>query len=216
MIPALIIAVMELIENILCYQNGMPVPAAITGYLRSYFILHQFVYICVLAGCFPLAWLMFIESGIPLRSAITSIRKFIPDLAFGLIAGTITFAISYFMYHIVMGIPLVKSSGSIIILRVVSLTLFSGFFKEILFRGIPFIFLKNQIGEFPAFMCGNILFAVLDWPNMGISFIYGTIWYLFYRKRGSLLVPVTAHGFHNLMQTLAVSGGLAFIGIIPH
>jgi len=95
------------------------------------------------------------------------------------------------------------------------LVIISGFFKELYFRGIPYYLLKDKFGEWKAFLFGNICFTILDWPNFGLSFFLGSIWYLFFRKRGTLIIPVAGHGLFNLLGILARAGALSFVGIIP-
>ena len=112
--------------------------------------------------------------------------------------------------------PIEKSGGfSFVLLEVLSLVIVSGFLKEIYFRGIPYYLLKNKFGELNTFLFGNICFAIIDWPNFGLSFFTGGIWYLFFRRNGSLIIPIIGHGLCNLLGIMARAGGLCFLGIIP-
>lgn len=217
-IPAIIIALIELTIGLVGYEQDMNIIKFVSSIFLKYKLVNYFMYIVVLVGTFPLVLLLFKKHGISLKAElIPDKRKVINYIFFGLIAGIVTSAIRFTLMHILAGIPLEKNDNSIAvnILFIMSLVLVSGFFKEILFRGIPRIFLQNQIGEWTAFLIANICFAILDWPNLGLSFIFGTVWYLFYRKQKSLLVPIIAHGFHNLFGLLVSTGLLAFIGIIP-
>jgi len=41
------------------------------------------------------------------------------------------------------------------------------------------------------------------------------MFYLFYRKRGSLIILIIGHGLYNLLGMLMVMGAFSFLGIVP-
>jgi membrane protease YdiL (CAAX protease family) len=215
-LPAVIIALVELLEVMLFYKPGMSIVQLLGGSNAYFTLSRRFVYLVVLTACFPLAWSLFLNSHQKLSDYIYQNKKLFGDIAVGLLSGLVTFALSFNYYHNFLGVTLHKlTSTPLTVLSILSLTLASGFFKELYFRGLPMIFLQEHVGKKTAFFLGNILFAILDWPNLGASFVWGTIWFLAYNKRQRLIVPMLAHGFHNLLAIMASLGILSFIGIIP-
>jgi len=71
--------------------------------------------------------------------------------------------------------------------------------KEVAFRLYPLLLLEPRLGALPAYFLGTAAFALVDWQNLGASFIAGSIWYLFYRWRRRLIVPTVAHALANLI-----------------
>jgi membrane protease YdiL (CAAX protease family) len=160
---------------------------------------------------------LFRNNDITIFKKLTSSSKNIfGDITLGIIAGISSFIFLFLDIHVLLKMPVEKTGSiSIILLEIVSLVIISGIFKEIYFRGIPFYLLKNKYGEWKAFFFGNICYTILDWPNYGLSFFLGLIWYLFFRKRGSLIIPIIGHGLCNLLGVLARAGVLSIVGIEP-
>ncbi|MBR1385047.1 MAG: CPBP family intramembrane metalloprotease, partial [Ruminococcus sp.] len=61
-------------------------------------------------------------------------------------------------------------------------------------------FCGDVFGETAALLMFNVLFGMLDWFNMGHSFIVGLLWIWGYKKSGKLIVPMIAHGGMNLIS----------------
>jgi len=83
--------------------------------------------------------------------------------------------------------------------RIVVLVVLAPPIKEIAFRLYPLLLLEPRVGALPAYFLGTLAFAIVDWHNLGASFIAGSIWYLFYRWRRRLIVPIAAHALANLI-----------------
>ena len=47
-----------------------------------------------------------------------------------------------------------------------------------------------------------MMFGLLDWFNMGHSFVVGLLWIWGYKKSNHLIVPMIAHGGINLIAVV--------------
>ena len=90
----------------------------------------------------------------------------------------------------------------VVIMDVIALVLISGIFKEIYFRGLAKRFVWLVFGEMNALILFNILFAVLDWHNLGVSFVIGFVWLMAYRKTNHLITPMLAHSLAGLFYLI--------------
>lgn len=214
--PAIIIAIFIAYLGFLVHKSGMNLFELTNAIYNRYFLVILILYIIVLPLFFPSTLKLFKNNGISMFQNLTSKKTFLRDIAFGIIAGICSYIFVFLDIHVILKIPIVKTeSFFLVILEIVSLVIVSGFFKEIYFRGIPYLLMKSRHGEWKSFLIGNICFTILDWPNFGLSFFLGLIWYLFFRKKGSLIIPIIGHGLFNLLGILARCGALSFIGIIP-
>ena len=84
------------------------------------------------------------------------------------------------------------------IIKIISLVFVSGIIKEIYFRSFAKHFVGKVLGETPALLLFNLMFAMLDWYNIGFSFFAGLIWIWAYKKSGHLISSIIAHGGANL------------------
>ena len=91
-----------------------------------------------------------------------------------------------------------KPTVGLTIMGILALGLVSGIIKEIFFRGFAKIFCGPVMGEMTALLLFNVMFAMLDWYNFGLSFVIGLIWIWAYKKSGHLLAPMIAHGGVNI------------------
>lgn len=89
-----------------------------------------------------------------------------------------------------------------IVLMAISLGIVSGICKEIFFRGFAKNFCSGVLGETTALLLFNIMFGLLDWFNMGHSFVVGLLWIWGYKKSKHLIVPMIAHGGMNLISVV--------------
>ena len=89
-----------------------------------------------------------------------------------------------------------------IVLMAISLGFVSGICKEIFFRGFAKNFCGSVLGETAALLLFNMMFGLLDWFNMGHSFVVGLLWIWGYKKSNHLIVPMIAHGGMNLVSVV--------------
>jgi hypothetical protein len=78
--------------------------------------------------------------------------------------------------------------------------------EELFFRGVLYTGLSNSFGSAIGIMVSSAIFTVLhgDFSLAALLiFIAGIVFALLYKKSGSLMVPIIAHGVHNLLTTLA-------------
>lgn len=214
--PAIIIALCIGSLAFFVHKSGMNLFELTSAIYDKYYLLILVLYIIVLPLFFPFAIKLFRINGISLIKGLTSRNTLFRDISFGILAGVSSYIFFFLDVHVALKMPIEKSGNVfLIILEIVSLVIVSGFFKEIYFRGIPYLLMRNRYGEWKSFLFGNICYTILDWPNLGLSFFLGLIWYLFFRKKGSVIIPIIGHGLFNLLGILARCGALSFIGIIP-
>ncbi len=214
--PAILIALCILCLGFFVHKSGMNLFELTSAINDKYYLTILTVYIIVLPLFFPFALKLFRNNGISLFQNLTSKKTFFRDITFGILAGICSYIFFFLDVHVALKMPIEKTGNVFLtILEIISLVIVSGFFKEIYFRGIPYLLMKKKYGEWKSFLFGNICFTILDWPNFGLSFFLGLIWYLFFRKRGSLIIPIIGHGLFNLLGILARNGALSFFGILP-
>ena len=171
-------------------------------------IPYCFVLMLVLFGAFPMAYVLFKNSNISLSKAIYDKNQLLGDVGLGLLGGILgaIVALVFNIVHIHFAVQttgeVAELSVSVLSLRVFSLVIVCGILKEIYYRGFAKHFMKEIMGEKMAFLMTNILFGILDWQNLGASFISGLIWGRMYQKRERLIVPIVAHASLNLMGIL--------------
>jgi membrane protease YdiL (CAAX protease family) len=189
--PALIIAMFIICLGFIVHKGDMDLFELTSAIYDKYYFAILSAYLIVLPAFFPFVQKKFKENGISLVRIFSSKKSLCGDLILGALAGISSYIFFFLDVHVVLKMPVEKAGNiPLILLEVLSLVIIAGFFKEIYFR-------------------------ILDWPNFGLSFFLGLIWYLFFRKRGSLIIPVVGHGLFNLLGILARAGALSFLGIIP-
>ena len=94
-----------------------------------------------------------------------------------------------------------KSSLMINYFIVVNLFIMSLFFVVADYYDLKFGIIPNKLSLilFVYALLFNLMFGLLDWYNMGASFVSGLLWIWGYRKRKHLIVPMIAHGGANLI-----------------
>ncbi|MFP4165026.1 MAG: CPBP family intramembrane glutamic endopeptidase [Chitinispirillaceae bacterium] len=215
-LPAVMIGLCILSLGFVVHKNGMNLFELTGSIYDRYYPLILVSYIIILPAFLPFAVKLFRHNRISLLEKLTSKDTFAKDAVWGIAAGISSYAFFFVDVHVMLKMPVEKAGpGSLILLEILSIVIISGILKEIYFRGIPYYIMKGRYGEWKAFLFGNICYTVLDWPNFGLSFFLGLIWYLFFRKRGSLIIPIIGHGLFNLLGVLARAGALSFIGIVP-
>ncbi len=90
------------------------------------------------------------------------------------------------------------------VMKIIALTFVSGICKEIYFRGLAKKFCGQVMGETQALLLFNVMFAMLDWYNIGFSFVAGLVWIGVYKKTNHLLPCMIAHGGANLTVIIYV------------
>lgn len=215
-IPSLIIAVFQLMLAYSVYIPGMGIYDLTGAFLGKYELIRILMYLLVIAGFFPIAIAFYKSQGIKLQNEFFPDKKYLKDILLGIAAAVASYIVAYIISHVIFRTPVYRyESYNILWLNILSYVFVSGICKEVYYRGVPFKFLKDELGEWPSFLIANVCFTLLDWHNVGLSFAIGFVWYLFYRKRGSLIIPVLGHGLFNLLCVLAAMGAFSFLGIKP-
>jgi membrane protease YdiL (CAAX protease family) len=215
-IPSLIIAFFQLILAYSVYVPGMGIYDLTGAIFAKYELVRILIYLLVIACFFPIAIVFYKSQGVRLQSEFFADKKYFKDIVLGIAAALTSFIVSFIIVHIIFRTPVYRyTSYNILWLNIMAYVFVAGICKEVYYRGVPFKFLKDELGEWPAFLIANVCFTILDWPNVGLSFVIGLVWYLFYRKRGSLIIPILGHGLYNLLCVLTAMGTFSFLGIIP-
>ncbi len=172
--------------------------------------LNTYCLILILANIvlLPKAVLLYKENGISLKKEIIAKETLIKDILLGTALAIVSSVVSLFSLFISMGRTELAFQGwsrlsvGEIILMIVSLGFISGICKEIYFRGFAKLFCGDVFGETTALLLFNVLFGMLDWFNMGHSFLVGLLWIWGYKKSGRLIVPMIAHGGMNIISVV--------------
>ena len=179
--------------------------------LASYVTSNGYIYYLILIVAnmvmLPGAVLLFKENGLSLKDEIFEKKSLGKDILFGVIALALTgipAILSTFIYGFQtdMAYKAGKPTVGLTIMGVLALGLVSGIVKEILFRGLAKRFCGPVMGEMTALILFNVLFAMLDWYNFGLSFIIGLICIWAYKKTGHLIAPMIAHGGINIIALI--------------
>lgn len=172
--------------------------------------LNTYCIILILANLIllPSAILLYKQSEISLKDEIFDKATLGKDIVLGIVLAGISASVSLLSLIVMKGRTDLAFSGwgslsiSEIILMTVSLGFVSGICKEIFFRGFAKNFCGSVFGEWTALILFNIMFGMLDWHNMGHSFIVGILWIWGYKMSNHLIVPMIAHGGMNLISVL--------------
>lgn len=200
----LIVSGYEVLRSCLNYKDGMNI-LDIASYANA--DLNSYCLVLILANIIllPQTILLYKQNGINLKNEIFDRKSLGKDILTGVVLAVISSAISLLSLLVTKGRTELAFSGwenlSIgeIILMIVSLGFVSGICKEIYFRGLAKNFCGSVWGETASLLIFNVLFGMLDWFNMGHSFIVGLLWIWGYKKSGHLIVPMIAHGGMNLI-----------------
>lgn len=201
----LIVSGYEVLRSCQNYRDGMNI-LDIASYANA--DLNTYCLALILANTIllPKALLLYKQSGISLKDEIYDRKSLGRDIFMGVVLAIISSAISLIFLIVNNGRTELAFDGwnrlSIgeIILMIVSLGFISGICKEIYFRGFAKNFCGNVWSETASLLLFNVLFGMLDWFNMGLSFILGFLWIWGYKKSGHMIVPMIAHGGLNLIS----------------
>ena len=176
--------------------------------LASYVTSNRYIYYLILIVAnmvlLPGAVLLFKENGLSLKDEIFGKKTLRKDILYGIAALALTgipTLLSTFVYGLQTDMACkgeAMTPGSFI-MGVLALGIVSGIVKEIFFRGLAKVFCGSVMGEMTALILFNVMFAMLDWYNFGVSFIIGLIWIWAYKKSGHLIAPMIAHGGINVI-----------------
>ena len=201
------IAGFEIFNALKFYKPGMNL-LDIASYVFADPWIYGFTFIFANLALLPSALLLYKGNEISLKDEICDKKNLGGDILWGLTLMTVAAIADLMFIPINMGrtdqafADENSMSIGLVVLYFISLVLVSGICKEIYFRGFAKHFCSSIFGEMTAFLLFNMLFGLLDWYNMGYSFILGLICIYGYLKRKRLIVPMIIHG------------GVNFIGII--
>lgn len=201
----LIISGYEILRSCQNYREGMNI-LDIASYANA--DMNTYCLILILANMIllPEAILLYKQSGLNLKDEIYNIKSLGKDIVMGIVIAVISSVISLLSLFVAKGRTELAFSGweklsvGEIVLMIASLVFVSGICKEIYFRGFAKNFCGSIWGETAALLIFNVLFGMLDWFNMGHSFLVGLLWIWGYKKSGHLIVPMIAHSGMNLIS----------------
>ncbi len=206
-----IVAFFELIFAFTQYQQGMTI-GDVVSYVTNQHHIYLLLLIIANVGLFPSALLLYKENGINLKDEIYDKKTLGKDILYGIIAFVVSEVIGDIYGWLVNLIPGIGATElarqgrelnmGVVIMDVIALVLVSGIFKEIYFRGLAKRFVGSVFGEMNALILFNILFAVLDWHNLGVSFVIGFVWLIAYRKTNHLITPMICHSLAGLFYLI--------------
>lgn len=203
----LIVAGYEVLCSYQNYQTGMNL-LDIASYANANLNVYCLVLILANLIFLPSAILLYKQSGISLKKEIFDKSTLSKDIVLGIILAVISSVISLFSLVVMRGRTDLAFDGwdrltvGEIVLMVISLGFVSGICKEIFFRGFAKNFCGSVLGETTALLLFNIMFGLLDWFNLGHSFVVGLLWIWGYKRSKHLIVPMIAHGGMNLISIL--------------
>ena len=203
----LIVAGYEVFRSCQNYQIGMNL-LDIASYANA--DLNMYCLVLILANfiLLPSAILLYKQNGISLKEEIFDKASLSKDVVLGIVLAVISSVISLFSLIVMKGRTHLAFGGwdrltvGEIVLMTISLVFVSGICKEIFFRGLAKNFCGSVLGETVALLLFNVMFGMLDWFNMGHSFVVGLLWIWGYKKSKHLIVPMIAHGGMNLISVL--------------
>lgn len=202
-----IVAGYEIFRSCQNYQPGMNI-LDIASYANADVSTYCLVLMIANLILLPSAILMYKQNGIRLKDEIYDKASLGKDIALGVLLAAISSVIGLITLIVSKGRTDLAFAGwenlSIgeIVLMIFALVFVSGICKEIYFRGMAKRFCGNVFGEIAALLLFNVMFGMLDWFNMGHSFLVGLLWIWGYKKSKHLIVPMIAHGGMNLISIL--------------
>ena len=191
------------------YRPGMNI-FDIASYATANINVYCLVLILINLILLPSAVLLYKQNNISLKNEIVERKTLGKDILIGLAALAVSLIISLlygFIYNAGSSDLAYKGSDTTVgttIMKIVALGVVSGICKEIYFRGFAKTFVGAVLGETQALILFSVMFAMLDWYNLGFSLIMGLIWSYAYKKSGHLITSMIAHGGANLAAIIYV------------
>lgn len=203
----LIVAGYEVFRSCQNYQTGMNL-LDIASYANA--DLNTYCLVLILANLIllPSAILLYMQSGMSLKKEIFEKSSLSKDITLGILLAVVSSVISLLSLIVTKGRTDLAFAGwdrltvGEIVLMIISLGIVSGICKEIFFRGFAKNFCGSVLGETTALLLFNVMFGMLDWFNMGHSFLVGLLWIWGYKRSKHLIVPMIAHGGMNLISII--------------
>lgn len=203
----LIVAGYEVFRSCQNYQTGMNL-LDIASYANA--DLNTYCLVLILANLIllPSAILLYKHSGMSLKKEIFEKSSLSKDITLGILLAVVSSVISLLSLIVTKGRTDLAFAGwdrltvGEIVLMIISLGIVSGICKEIFFRGFAKNFCGSILGETTALLLFNVMFGMLDWFNMGHSFLVGLLWIWGYKRSKHLIVPMIAHGGMNLISII--------------
>lgn len=203
----LIVAGYEVFRSCQNYQTGMNL-LDIASYANA--DLNTYCLVLILANLIllPSAILLYKHSGMSLKKEIFEKSSLSKDITLGILLAVVSSVISLLSLIVTKGRTDLAFAGwdrltvGEIVLMIISLGIVSGICKEIFFRGFAKNFCGSVLGETTALLLFNVMFGMLDWFNMGHSFLVGLLWIWGYKRSKHLIVPMIAHGGMNLISII--------------
>lgn len=203
----LLVAGYEVFRSCLSYKKGMNF-LDIASYANADLNMYCLVLILANIILLPSAIMLYRQNGISLKDEIYEKNSLSKDIVLGIVLAILSSMISLLSLVVCKGRTALAFAGwyrlsiSEIILMTISLGFVSGICKEIFFRGLAKTFCGSVLGETAALLLFNVMFGMLDWFNVGHSFIVGLLWIWGYKKSKHLIVPMIAHGGMNLISVV--------------
>ena len=194
-LPALVVAAVGLVLLAHFRSQAVNLAEALQPWHRAYYVFLPTALVLV----FPLLLRGLRRRNIVLSQQWVSSRTLLGDLAVAVLAavcGLVAAVVYVRVTHFALPHPTHLPAP---LWRIVVLVILAPPIKEVAFRLYPLRLLEPRLGAFPAYFLGTLAFAIVDWHNLGASFMAGSIWYLFYRWRPRLIVPTAAHALANLI-----------------
>lgn len=203
----ILVAGYEIFSSCQSFQEGMNLPD-IASYANADIIIYCMVLIIANLAFLPHAILLYRRNGISLKEKIFRKEDLGKDIFLGIILAVLSSVIGLLPMFSYKNRTELAFPGwgtlplGTVLLMVAALVFVSGICKEIYFRGFADSFCSSFLGEKTAFILFNVSFGLLDWFNLGYSFVVGLFWIWGYRKSKHLIVPMIAHGGANLISIL--------------
>lgn len=204
----LFVAGFEVLMAYLNYKSGMNI-FDIASYVTANTQVYCLILILINLILLPSAVMLFKQNGISLKNEIFEKKTLVKDILYGLAALAVTEILSLAYVFVLSGKTELAYTNTDVsvgttIIKIIALAFVSGICKEIYFRGLAKKFCGPVLGETQALLLFNVMFAMLDWYNIGFSFFAGLIWIFAYKKTGHLLTTMIAHGGANLTAIIYV------------
>lgn len=100
--------------------------------------------------------------------------------------------------------------GGNIVMEVLAAVILAPIVEELLFRGLVFKRLHNYVGKIPAMILSSLFFGIYHGNIVqGVyAFVIGMLFVFIYDRYKTLIAPILAHIFANLISVLSVETGL--------
>lgn len=198
-----LIAGAEIVNALGYYKPGMNL-LDFASYVQANPWIFGLTFIVVNLVMLPAAIHLYKSNKINLKKEIYEKKTLAGDILWGLLLMALAAVADLAFLWTVSGqtdlaLKSIDMSWGVAGLYFISLVLVSGICKEIYFRGFAKHFVSPVLGEIGAFLLFNVMFGLLDWYNMGYSFVLGLICIWGYKKRKHLITPMIIHGGVNLI-----------------